>query len=1441
MNVTRQLRLRAVAVTIALVASVVTVTATSGASASPPAATAGAAASAGAPDTAGSASAFALFLLHTPQPVCSGPGLDVTADPYMDRKACGFLNFTPTNVTGALSAELYAEGSSTPFATLAVTTPAQAPELRRVSLQPANNWPSGQIRLVIKEGPDPIGEFGFGHNVLAADLATSRSTPPNTPFTVTGTIGMHSARTTFSDEGVPAAFTLKVLAPNGSVRYTKAVTAGSNGEINETIPASATSGLSAGPKENYRTTVSVQAVDATYNDSTPVTGTGAWTAKTAATASHTVQFPATQLILRNLFSSAVGWVKPGQTYPSRIVVSNPTARAIRPRIDLTAPTGTQFLAASGPGKHPVAAKKFTWSPGAIARGATVSLLVRSKAASTSKLPTIVWRDLSTKAVLKVGGKVRSRVASHGPKVIPPSEIYDSARYGDRPFPMVPVQYTDRKYQPNHTGDSLEKVLNDPDYEGSTFNLWQENSLGQLFPQGTVPSAGIASAGFDYAPGFEFTTPEAQNTCRGATFGPAADGIAGTPLYPERITNGVYNLPGQTEYYGSDSFGSAYVTAQTPAGIQDIDSGCGDTGKLVYDAAVIADPEIDYSDYDTDKDGVVDFFMVVFAGCGGNGSSQVPGNCPYESTSYDNVWPHSSSLESGYSDPVTKLPGYTTDDQLKDHEGRPLWYESKSYGRMTTKNMGDDLKVFVRVGPYNVNPETAIDKASVISHEYGHSLGLPDFYSGGSRETYGDWNLMATDKSQNMDAYVRQEMGWVVPEVLTENRTVTIEDSKQDTGVIKWRTKSGKPYTLRASRKGGNDGVVHNSQMYVAKLPGFSVLEPNAFETGDKASKSHVWWSGSGNDFGCTPTGGRNFDLLVPELAKLDSNAVVTLSLKHLWDIEWDYDYGFVLTTTDGGATYTSNPSEEGYTTQKSPNGNPNNNGCQDLYDNGLTGNSGSYALGPAQVAIDRTPAGSHPDPVFLEDSYDISELAGAAQGALRFSYSTDPGLALPGWFIDDVKITVDPDGSGAQPAREVFATDFESSGGPNDLRVFNGGCRENLTTSDRCSRGWSYLQGGEESEQDHAYYMEMRDRSGFDLDGENQIDRSPIGFQAGFYLAYTNEAHGYGNVGTDDPPAQSPLDAVPQPGENAPNLNDAAFVPPSVAANRDRFTDSGANHHVDNYEVPTAGDDKDTPSGDGLWHFNWDCLTFKVNSMQGNGDGPEQADGDLKGNVSFTLGPKCGRFNYGYETGAADGPAAKIKVKPKKPFIKSRVKLSGAKSVGAGLKYAWNFGNGGKKKDSTKAKPKVRFKTPGYKRVSLTVTDSSGRKDTSTERILVRRAVKCGSPRVGKTGSWRKVRSLNAPNGKYCDNLGSGRGADTLTYQFRGPQIDVYHGKVRGGGKAAVYVDGKRRGTIDFSGKKSQLRFKSHHVVKGLSKGRHTVRVVILRGRAYIASFISIR
>ena len=105
-----------------------------------------------------------------------------------------------------------------------------------------------------------------------------------------------------------------------------------------------------------------------------------------------------------------------------------------------------------------------------------------------------------------------------------------------------------------------------------------------------------------------------NPCEGTYQPEIADGAG------ERIVDGFYQLPGSTEFYGSDS-GIYGDETRRPENAGDIDNACGVISKVVYDAAAIADPEIDYNDFDTDKDGVVDFFMLVYAGCGGNGPSQ----------------------------------------------------------------------------------------------------------------------------------------------------------------------------------------------------------------------------------------------------------------------------------------------------------------------------------------------------------------------------------------------------------------------------------------------------------------------------------------------------------------------------------------------------------------------------------------------------------------------------------------------------------------------------------------------------------------------------------------------------------------------------------------------------------------------------------------------------
>ncbi|CAB4695254.1 unannotated protein [freshwater metagenome] len=162
------------------------------------------------------------------------------------------------------------------------------------------------------------------------------------------------------------------------------------------------------------------------------------------------------------------------------------------------------------------------------------------------------------------------------------------------------------------------------------------------------------------------------------------------------------------------------------------------------------------------------------------------------------------------------------------------------------------------------------------------------------------------------------------------------------------------------------------------------------------------------------------------------------------------------------------------------------------------------------------------------------------------------------------------------------------------------------------------MKAGGAASFDHAYFLEMRDRSGFDLDGHGEIDRDPIGWSPGLYLAYTDEAHGYGNNGADNHPAQSPLDSTPVAGDEAPDLNDAAFT---ADAARSVFTDFGKGH-VDNYVDPAS------PSGN--WEFTYNCLSFKVLSMSGDSEGPKTSNGDLTGTVRFLLGKGCGRMDYAY-------------------------------------------------------------------------------------------------------------------------------------------------------------------------------------------------------------------
>lgn len=957
-------------------------------------------------------------------------------------------------------------------------------------------------------------------------------------------------------------------------------------------------------------TVAAQVDVADVADVVPVAGTSV----AASGISRQADVSPNGVSLHHSFASATGWVKPGETFPLRTFVSNDgDADVTGVSVRIVPPPSATIISVQplhGAGTATINADgSATWVVGDLATtGLTQTLVTQVRAASLTQDERVVWKDLSSTATLTASGTETLTNISHGPKVIPPSGGFETARFGDKPFPIVTARYMDRAPWAESDTAQLDRAINDPTFEGSTVNLYSEMSYGQLIPIGEIPSAGIETASWEAADVDRFSTPAVGGACRGTTLG-ATPQVLGTPLAAERIIDGWYQLPGDTEYYGGDNpifpYGALAGLPQPSSN----DSACGDGSKIVWDAALVADPEIDYNLFDSDRNGVVDFFMLVFVGCGGNGASQladpVVGIGCLDTTPYDNVWPHSSSLEFGWSDPVTGLRGFTSQDQLRSVTEVPQCWVSDKYVAFddcaADGGTGlDSLPAHVRVGPYNVNPETAIESASVISHEYGHHLGLPDFYNSGSFDASGTFELMASDYSQNMTVFSKQDMGWVVPQFLVPGETREIsgwDEIKSDTGEIQWWTPDGEPYTLSAS---AGDQNIHNGEAYGVKLPGRIVITEELFATG--GSSPYVWHSGRGNDFGCPPTQGHNLDLVLTDLSEVPAGATVTLRMQSAWDIEWDWDYGFVLVSPDG-ENYTAAASANNYTTDSVYN--PNTAGCLDELNNGLTGSSAAYASGTPLAADSRIPANEvYGLPLtFLEDEFDISALAGEG-GYVRFAYFTDPAFERPGWFIDDIEVLVDG---------EVFWSSNVDTA--DEGRMVSGGCDgHGSNTSVFCTAGWNRVAAGEENAADHAYYIELRDRSGFDVDGFGQSDRGVPTWDPGVFVQYTDEDWGYGNNSLSNHPAQHYLDSSPVPGEECPasataGCNDSSFTDEE---GRNHFQDSKADPYVGSFEGSGGGVD---------WIFGYDCLDLRVRNM--SGEDTIDLVSDLTARATITAGAGC--------------------------------------------------------------------------------------------------------------------------------------------------------------------------------------------------------------------------
>ena len=221
-------------------------------------------------------------------------------------------------------------------------------------------------------------------------------------------------------------------------------------------------------------------------------------------------------------------------------------------------------------------------------------------------------------------------------------------------------------------------------------------------------------------------------------------------------------------------------------------------ELVVEACKLAHDnyDADFSLYDSNNDGKVDWVVILYAGYGE--ASGAPAST---------IWPHQYDLS--YTGKSFKLDGKTVDHYccLNELTG-------------TSGSKRDGIGTFC--------------------HEFSHVMGLPDFYVTddpySTIHTLCDWDIMDYGPYNNngntppsYSAYERWFMGWIEPTLLNEAANVTLADLNLSGGRACYMTENGsaisnilKPtpstfYMFENRQKEGWDKYLSGSGLMVTKV------------------------------------------------------------------------------------------------------------------------------------------------------------------------------------------------------------------------------------------------------------------------------------------------------------------------------------------------------------------------------------------------------------------------------------------------------------------------------------------------------------------------------------------------------------------------------------------------------------------------------------------------
>lgn len=317
-------------------------------------------------------------------------------------------------------------------------------------------------------------------------------------------------------------------------------------------------------------------------------------------------------------------------------------------------------------------------------------------------------------------------------------------------------------------------------------------------------------------------------------------------------------------------------------------------------------------FDSDGDGVVDTFWLFHAGADQSAGGGLQGTFA--------IWAHSSDLRYYAAYP----------NGFKVYEG-------------DAGTTADDIYV----GPYTMQPENS--DVGVLAEEFGHNFfGLPDLYVTDSQGSIANWSIMEAGAW----------MGWLGG-TTPASMPLWFKMIAQGWNGANWVPLNwSSPYARRMY----NDPTEEITIGQLEKTPdgvlkGVRVNMPqNVEDVQNPLDSGKAPYSGTARN---------DTDVWLKRNIDVPTGATGLLSFASYWEIEEDWDYGYV---TINGASI---PDKDGVTTNTNPNGN--NLG------NGITG-AGDQTL-----------------------NFDLSTYAGQTV-ELGFRYKTDAAVTEFGWVIDDLTL-----------------------------------------------------------------------------------------------------------------------------------------------------------------------------------------------------------------------------------------------------------------------------------------------------------------------------------------------------------------------------------------------------------------------------------------------------